>query len=83
MKILFINYECPPLGGGRGVASFQLAVELAKRHDVNYLTMGYRDLPSSENVNGVKIIRIPVLNRENYEHCNIYIHAFLYPCGIS
>jgi glycosyltransferase involved in cell wall biosynthesis len=65
MKILFVNYECPPLGGGGGIASYQIAAELAKRHTVDYLTMGFGDLPASETVNGVHIIRVPVLNRKD------------------
>ena len=30
LKILIINYEFPPLGGGGGVASYDLALEWAK-----------------------------------------------------
>ena len=30
LKILIINYEFPPLGGGGGVATFDLALEWAK-----------------------------------------------------
>jgi len=33
MKILFLNYEYPPLGGG-GIFNSLLAEELAKRHQV-------------------------------------------------
>jgi glycosyltransferase involved in cell wall biosynthesis len=64
MKILIINYECPPLGGGGGVTCFQTARELAKKHDVDYLTSGYGDLPSYEVKERVNIYRIPVLGRK-------------------
>lgn len=63
MRILLINYEYPPLGGGGGIETQDLAVELARRHQVYVLTTGYGNLPSKETINGVKIYRVPVLGR--------------------
>src|SRR5690606_30402476 len=60
MKILFCNYEYPPLGGGGGVVNAALAVELAKRHEVTVLTSRADGLPSREVVDGVDVVRVPV-----------------------
>ncbi len=64
MKILFCNYEYPPLGGGGGVINALLAEELAKKHDVTVLTSQRLGLPEETVANGVKIIRLPVLFRK-------------------
>jgi glycosyltransferase involved in cell wall biosynthesis len=64
MKILFCNYEYPPLGGGGGVVNAQLAEELAKRHDVSVLTSQAMGLPQQETVNGVEVLRAPVWGRK-------------------
>lgn len=40
MKILMVNYEYPPLGGGGGIAMMEVAEELARRHSVHVLTSG-------------------------------------------
>lgn len=63
MRILFVNYEYPPLGGGGGIETRDLAEELAKRHDVHVLTTAYADLPSTERSNGVTIHRVRVWGR--------------------
>lgn len=64
MKILIINYEHPPLGGGGGVCTKTLARELvAQGHTVHIVTTGRRDLPSFENEDGVEVYRVPVLGR--------------------
>ena len=64
MKILFCNYEYPPLGGGGGVVNAQIAIELSNRHDVTVLTSQGFGLPKEEIVDGVRVIRVPVFFRQ-------------------
>lgn len=64
MKILIINYEFPPLGGGGGVGCYQIAKELAKRHKIDVLTSGYKNLPTFEKREGLGIYRVPTLRRK-------------------
>lgn len=59
MNILVLNYEFPPVGGGGGTASEDIAVTYAKLgHSVKVLTMGYQEFPLYENKNGIHIIRL-------------------------
>ena len=83
MKILFCNYEYPPLGGGGGVINALLAEELAKRHEVTILTSQGLDLPHSETVNNVRIIRVPVFFRRQKAAANIPSMLAYLPMGIS
>ena len=64
MRILFCNYEYPPLGGGGGVINALLAEELATRHEVTVLTSRGMGLPAESVVNGVRIVRAPVFFRQ-------------------
>jgi glycosyltransferase involved in cell wall biosynthesis len=70
MKILFCNYEYPPLGGGGGVVNAALAAELALRHDVTVLTSQGCGLPERAEVDGVRIIRVPVWFRRRLAVAN-------------
>ena len=60
MKILMLNYEYPPIGGGGATVSAQLCEYLVQLgHSVDVVTMRYKDLPHEETINGVNIFRIP------------------------
>lgn len=65
MNILVLNYEFPPLGGGAAPVCRDIAIQLRDRgHDVTVLTMGFECLPSYEELQGVKIYRLPCLRRK-------------------
>lgn len=70
MKILFCNYEYPPLGGGGGVVMAALARELARRHAVTVLTSRALGLPGESLEGGVRIIRAPVFFRREFAVAN-------------
>ncbi len=64
MRILIINSEYPPIGGGAGNASANIARCLAENeNDVTVLTARFSGLPRVEARDGATIYRIPALRR--------------------
>jgi glycosyltransferase involved in cell wall biosynthesis len=65
MRILIINSEFPPIGGGAGKASANLSRELvAMGQEVTVLTSSFADLPPDECLDGVQVVRIKALRRK-------------------
>ena len=73
MRILIVNYEYPPLGGGGGVATRDWAIALAKNHTVHVVTtlpgtalrQKIGPLATYELQHGVHIHRVQVVQRTN------------------
>lgn len=64
MRILIINSEYPPIGGGAGNASANIARYLASfDNQVTVLTARFADQPHFEISNGIMIHRIPAMRR--------------------
>src|SRR5512138_1135212 len=60
MKILIINSEYPPVGGGAANASAHIARLLAQRgNEVVLLTSQYGNLPGEQSYDGVRVLRCP------------------------
>ena len=65
MKILTLNHEFPPVGGGASPVSFELCRQLVRLgHQVDVVTMGFGDLPGREVVDGVTVYRTPALRKQ-------------------
>lgn len=67
MKILVLNYEYPPLGGGAGVITQQISEGLARLgHEITVVTTWYENLPETEIINNLKIIRLKSKRKFTY-----------------
>jgi glycosyltransferase involved in cell wall biosynthesis len=83
MRILFCNYEYPPLGGGGGVINALLAEELATRHEVTVLTSQGLGLPAESVVGDVRVVRVPVFFRSQQAAANVPSMLAYLPMGIA
>jgi len=83
MRILFCNYEYPPLGGGGGVINALIAQELAKHHEVTVLTSQGLGLPRERIEDGVKVVRAPVFFRKQEAVANLHSMLAFIPMGIK
>lgn len=59
-RILMLNYEFPPLGGGASPVSYEIAKGYVKLgHEVDVVTMHYKGLQYYEKKDGINIYRVP------------------------
>jgi len=71
MRILLLNYEFPPVGGGAATASAQIARHLARRGvQVVVLTSHFRGLPRREPRDGYLVYRVPA-GRRHIDRCSV------------
>ncbi len=64
MKLLLINNEFPPIGGGGStVTKYAIKYLVAAGHEVTLVTSGYKGLPRREVIDGAEVIRIPAVRR--------------------
>lgn len=64
MKILMLNYEFPPIGGGAAPVTRELCRQLTiEGHAVDVVTMQYRDLPRFEQIDGFRVWRTPAIRK--------------------
>jgi glycosyltransferase involved in cell wall biosynthesis len=81
MRILFCNYEYPPLGGGGGVVMAALARQLARRHEVTVLTSRAAGLKAEDDDGGVRVVRVPVFFRRQLAVANFPSMLAYLPTG--
>ncbi len=75
-RILIINYEFPPLGGGGARSSEHIAHALAQKgYDIVVMTSCFGDLPRFERVRGYAVHRIRTLRRHK-EKSNVLEMCF-------
>jgi glycosyltransferase involved in cell wall biosynthesis len=82
MRILTLCYEFPPLGGGGARVVHGLGKELVARgHEVDLVTMAYRDVPRGETVDGIRVHRVRCLRRHVHSCSVVEAATYFGPAG--
>lgn len=72
MKLLLINNEFPPIGGGGStVTKYAIRYLVKAGHEVTLITSSYKGLPKREVLDGATIIRIPAVRRYK-DYCSMW-----------
>ncbi len=78
MKVLLINYEFPPIGGGAANATSFLARALTEQgHDVTVLTAAFEAFRGTTTEAGFEVVRIRTLRRSADRSNPVEMLAFL------
>lgn len=72
MKILLINNEFPPIGGGGSILTKYVAKNLVDLgHEVYLVTSSYKDLQRREKIDGYEVHRVCAIRRFK-DYCSIW-----------
>jgi glycosyltransferase involved in cell wall biosynthesis len=82
MRILALNYEYPPMGGGGGVVFQQIVRCLSERHDIVVVTSAFGDLPLHERTGRLEVIRVPVLGRKKLSTASLVSMLSYFPSSL-
>lgn len=78
MRILVLNHEFPPIGGGGGRAAEDLCRGLTKcGHQLKVLTAHVHGLPREEERDGYHIVRVPSLRTQPYRASFLSMAAYI------
>ena len=78
MRILVLNHEFPPVGGGGGRVAEDICRELSKRGDeIKVLTAHFKGLPQEEERDGYQVIRLPSLRTQPYRASLLSMAAYV------
>jgi glycosyltransferase involved in cell wall biosynthesis len=79
MRILLLNYEFPPIGGGAGRATYNIAKQLVLLgNDVDVLTSKAKGQKAYEVSDGVTIYKAPIFRKSIHEcgFCGAFVYVF-------
>ena len=84
MRILILNSEYPPIGGGAGNASAHIAAQLEQMgHTISVVTSRFGALPHREETGRVTIYRVPGLRRRQDRSTPLEQAVFILSASLS